>query len=160
MTGILQSQLGRDRAGTLPSPQHETALISEFLVRGLLDKALLPGQEGVLSEENVSCEVTNWQGSVNDTLGAFQRTGEAVACIGLTLTGDYRKVHQGSLVGVTLSGDLVCPWSPNACVCYLTFLYGDYYTPVGHWREQSRISLPLFYVISSLYVICCGVLGA
>jgi hypothetical protein len=159
MTGILQYQLGRDRAGTLLSPQPETARLGDP-IEGAAGQGPAPGAGRCAFRENVSCEVTNWQGSVNDTLGAFQRTEEAVAFVGLTLTGDYRNVHQGSLVGVTLSGDLVCPWSPNACVCYLTCLYGDYYTPVGHWREQRRISLPLFYVISSQYVICCWVLGA
>ncbi len=63
----------------------------EFLVRGLLDKALLPGQEGVNPEEAVSCVVTTWQGSVNDTLRSFQWTEEAVACIGITLTGRSTK---------------------------------------------------------------------
>jgi hypothetical protein len=64
----------------------------------LLDKALFTGQESVDPEEIVRCEVNNWHESVDNNLRAFQWTGGAVACIGLTLTDDNRKVHQGCLL--------------------------------------------------------------
>ncbi len=59
--------------------------------------ALFTEQKGVNAEEIVRCEVTNWQGSVDDALRDFQWTRRALACIGLTLMADNRMIHQGYL---------------------------------------------------------------
>jgi hypothetical protein len=64
----------------------------------VLDKALFTGQEGVCEEEIVNGEVTNWRESTDKALRKFQWHGGAVACIGLSLTPDNRRVQDGILV--------------------------------------------------------------
>jgi hypothetical protein len=67
-------------------------------VMAVLDAGLAAGQEGVDDNEIAKCEVTNWRESVDTVLRAGQRRGGAVACVGLALTADNRKVHEGTLI--------------------------------------------------------------
>jgi hypothetical protein len=86
--------------GGLGSLDPETGSVGRFSVRKsvvMLDMALFTEQKGVNAEEIVRCEVTNWQGSVDDALRDFQWTRRALACIGLTLMADNRMIHQGYL---------------------------------------------------------------
>jgi hypothetical protein len=62
-----------------------------------LDKALFTGQDGVCEEEIVKGEVTNWRDSTDAALRKFQWSGGAVACIGLSLMPDNRRVQDGIL---------------------------------------------------------------
>jgi hypothetical protein len=60
--------------------------------------ACLLGRKGVDAKEIAKCEATNWRESVVTVLTAYQWRGGAVACVGLALSADNRKVHEGTLI--------------------------------------------------------------
>jgi hypothetical protein len=64
-----------------------------------LDKALFCGETDNITEEDiVKVEVTNFEDAADRALGKFHWKGRAAACVGLSLSPDNRKVHEGFLI--------------------------------------------------------------
>jgi hypothetical protein len=64
-----------------------------------LDKALFSGEADNITEEDiVKVEVTNFEDAADGALAKFHWKGRATACVGLVLSPDNKKVHEGFLI--------------------------------------------------------------